>query len=231
MKSPLAAGICGLMLLSITLANVSWLPAYTARVQVQGKSASLPPHLSMALGLGDGMQELAVRQASKRSGQEVRTFNVAQPQKQPVVVLMYYNEATTSMRAFRLKSGGDLDKAVTYVAGGPPQPIPDATARKALREELNVWAVEAGTNKLPHPTLSASLNRRQPRFTQPVRCVQLAAYETQLFGCVDALVGAMEFGSTTGCLRVPWIRVSSCRIRVRQLISSRISPPELGTSR
>jgi hypothetical protein len=144
MKLRLAAGICGLMLLPATLANVSWLPAYTARVQAQGKSASLPPHLSMVLGLGDGTQELAVRQAEKRSGQKVHTFNVAQPQKQSVVVLMDYNEATNSMRAFRLKSGGDLDKAVTYKAGAQPQPIPDAPARKALREELNVWSVEAG---------------------------------------------------------------------------------------
>jgi hypothetical protein len=145
MKSRLAAGICGLMLLPVTLANVSWLPAYTARVQVQGKSASLPPHLAMVLGLGDGTQALAVRQAGKRSGQEMHTFNVAQPQKLSVVVLIDYNEATTSVRAFRLRSGGDLDKAVTYNAGAEPQPIPDATARKALHEELNVWAVEAAT--------------------------------------------------------------------------------------
>jgi hypothetical protein len=143
MKLRLAAGICGLMLLRVTLADVSWLPAYTARVQGQGRSASLPPHLSMVLGLGDGTQDLAVRQAGKRTGQEVHTFNVAQPQKQPVVVLMDYNEATKSVRAFRLKSGGDLEKAVTYKAGAQPQPIPDAPARKALREELNVWAVEA----------------------------------------------------------------------------------------
>ena len=144
MKLRLAAGICGLVLLPVALANVSWLPAYTARVQAQGKSASLPPHLSMVLGLGDGTQELAVRQAEKRSGQEVRTFNVAQPQKHAVVVLMDYNEVTRSMRAFLLKSGGGLDKAVTYEAGAQPQPIPDAPARKALREELNVWSVEAG---------------------------------------------------------------------------------------
>jgi hypothetical protein len=145
MRFRLAAGICGLMLLPVTLANVSWLPAYTARVQVQGKSASLPPHLAMVLGLGDGTQALAVRQAGKRSGQEMHTFNVAQPQKLSVVVLIDYNEATTSVRAFRLRSGGDLDKAVTYNAGAEPQPIPDATARKALHEELNVWAVEAAT--------------------------------------------------------------------------------------
>jgi hypothetical protein len=144
MNLRLAAGICGLMLLPVTLADVSWLPAYTARVQVQGRSASLPPHLCMVLGLGDGTQDLAIRQAGKRAGQEVHTFNVAQPQKQSVVVLMDYNEATKLVRAFRLKSDGDLDKAVTYNVGAQPQLIAGAPARKALREELNVWAVEAG---------------------------------------------------------------------------------------
>jgi hypothetical protein len=143
MTLQLASGICGLLLLPVALADVSWLSAYTARVQAQGKSASLPPHLSMVLGLGDGTQELAVRQAGKRSGQEVHTFNVAQPLKQSVVVLMDYNEATQSVRAFRLKSGGDLEKAVMYKAGAQPQPIPDAPAREALREELSFWAVEA----------------------------------------------------------------------------------------
>jgi hypothetical protein len=145
MKLRFTAGLCGLMLLRATLADVSWLPAYTARVQEQGRSASLPPHLSMVLGLGDGTQELAVRQAGRHTGQAVHTFNVAQPQKRPVVVLMEYNEATKSVRAFRLKSDGDLDKAVTYTAGAQPQPMADAPARKALHEELNVWAVEAET--------------------------------------------------------------------------------------
>ncbi len=143
MKLGLAAGICGLMLLPATFANVSWLPAYAARVQASGKSASLPPHLCMMLGLGDGTQELAVRQAAKRSGQDVHTFNVAQPEQQPVVVLMDYNEATSTVRAFRLKPGGDLDKALTYQAGAQPRPIADAPAHKALREELSLWAAEA----------------------------------------------------------------------------------------
>lgn len=143
MKLRLAAGVCGLALFCATLAAVSWLPAYTARVQEQGRTASLPPHLAMVLGLGDGTQDLTVRQAGKRTGQEMHTFNVAQLQKQPVVVLMDYNEATKSARAFRLKSGGALERAVTYTAGAQPQPLPDATARRALREELNVWAAEA----------------------------------------------------------------------------------------
>lgn len=143
MKLRLAAGTCGLVFLGAALAAVGWLPAYIARVQEQGKSAALPPHLSMVLGLGDGTQALAVRQAGKRTGQDVHTFNVAQPQKQPVVVLIGYNEATKSARAFRLKSGGDLEKAVTYTAGAQPEPMPDAPARKALREELSVWEVEA----------------------------------------------------------------------------------------
>ena len=145
MKLALAAGICGLVLCCATLAGVSWLPAYMARVQGQGKAASLPPHLAMVLGLGDGTQDLAVRQAGKRTGQQMHTFNVAQPQKQPVVVLMEYDEASKSARAFRLKSDGDLERAVTYTAGAQPQPIPEAAARKALREELNVWAAEADT--------------------------------------------------------------------------------------
>ena len=144
MKVRPAAGICGLMLLHTALADVSWLRAYTARVQSQGTIASLPPHLSMVLGLGDGKQELAVRQAGKRAGQEVHTFNVAQPHKQPLVVLMDYNEESKVVQAFLLKSGGSLDKAVTYSAGAQPQPIPDSQALNALHKELKFWAGEAG---------------------------------------------------------------------------------------
>ena len=144
MKAPLGAAICGLMLLHAALADVSWLPAYTERVQSQGAIAALPPHLSMVLGLGDGTQDLAVRQAAKRSGQEVHTFNVAQAQKKPVVVLMNYNENTKVAQAFLLKSGGHLEKAVTYSAGAAPQPVPDSQAKNALRAELQFWAGEAG---------------------------------------------------------------------------------------
>ena len=143
-KVPLGAAICGLMLLHAALADMSWLPAYTERVQSQGVIAALPPHLSMVLGLGDGTQDLAVRQAGKRSGQEVHTFNVAQAQKKPLVVLMDYNESTKVVQAFLLKSGGHLEKAVTYTAGAPPRPVPESQARNALREELQFWAGEAG---------------------------------------------------------------------------------------
>lgn len=143
LKLGLLAALSGLMLLPATVAKVSWLPGYVARVQASGKAASLPPHLSMVLGLGDGTHELAVQQAGKRSGEEVHTFNVAQSEAGSVVVLMDHNEATSLVRAFRLKPGGDLDKAVTYQAGAQPQPIPDAPARKALRAELDFWGAEA----------------------------------------------------------------------------------------
>jgi hypothetical protein len=132
------------MLLPAALADVSWLPAYTERVQSQGTIASLPPHLSLVLGLGDGTQDLAVRQAGKRSGQEVHTFNVAQTQKKPLVVLWTTSESTKVVQAFLLNSGGHLRKGRDLHRRSPPRPVPESQARNALREELQFWAGEAG---------------------------------------------------------------------------------------
>jgi hypothetical protein len=79
-----------------------------------------------------------------RLATEVRTFNVANVQKRHPVVLVKHDEATLLTRAILLRPGGQLDKAVFYKAGAAPQPLPDAEARAALREELEFWGHEAG---------------------------------------------------------------------------------------
>jgi hypothetical protein len=114
------------------------------RVLKDGKRASLPPHLSLVLGLADGEKSLAVRQTGLRVATDVRTFNVANVQKRHPVVLVKHNEATQFTRAILLGPGGQLDRAVSYKTGAAPQPLPDAEARAALREELEFWSHEAG---------------------------------------------------------------------------------------
>ena len=137
--------VCGaVLLMQSALSDSAWLGAYTERVLKDGMPASLPPHLSLVLGLADGEKSLAVRQAALHVGSELRTFNVANVEKRHPVVLVKHDEATQLTRAILLRPGGQLDKAVSYKTGAVPQSLPDTEARAALREELEFWTIESG---------------------------------------------------------------------------------------
>lgn len=143
-RAYLLAACAGVLLMQIGLCDAPWLGTFTEYVLKNGKPASLPPHLSLVLGLADGEKSLAVRQAALQVGAEVRTFNVASVQKRYPVVLVKHDEATQLTRAILLRPGGQLGKAVSYKTGAIPQPLPDAEARAALREELEFWSRQAG---------------------------------------------------------------------------------------
>jgi hypothetical protein len=68
-------------------ADTAWFRPFCDRVTSEGKASTLPPHLSLVLGLGDGVRPVPVKQAGKQDGHEVRTFNVVQTQGQRSVVL------------------------------------------------------------------------------------------------------------------------------------------------
>jgi hypothetical protein len=141
-----AAVLISLAFMPAIPGNTDWFRAFGDRVVEQGQSAMLPPHLSLVLGLGDGMNSLPVRQLGIRTSHEVRTFNVATVDGKRVVVLMNYNEETKITQALLLRRGQHLDTAVTYAAGAPPDHLSGTQARAALTEELHYWQ-HAGTLK------------------------------------------------------------------------------------
>jgi len=125
-----------------------WFSAFTQRVAQEGKDATLPPHLALALGLGDGEHSLPVKQAGLRSGAVVRTFNVAHTASHPTVVLLEHHEDTQLTRAFLLKNSAQLAKALAYSSGAEPQAIPASQARPQLQEQLKYWSEQT---KPPSP--------------------------------------------------------------------------------
>jgi len=130
-------------------ADSDWFGRFCDRVVSEGKASTLPPHLSLVLGLGDGVQPVPVKQAGKRDGHEVRTFSVVQLERKRSVVLMDYDEGTQQMNAFLLRSNGKLERAVTYKGGASAQPLAAAQARAGHQQQLQYWAHEAGS--LPPP--------------------------------------------------------------------------------
>jgi hypothetical protein len=137
------------VLLQSAFADGSWFDPFRDRVAAAGRAATLPPHLSLVLGLGDGVQPVPVKQAGKQDGHEVRTFNVVEQTGRRPVVLMDHDEQTQETRAFLLRPDGTLDRAVAYKTGGQPRPLRASQARAALRQQLNYWANEAGSKSQP----------------------------------------------------------------------------------
>ena len=158
--------IVGLVaLLSVALlppafADTAWFKPFCDRVVSEGKAGTLPPHLSLVLGLGDGVQPVPVKQAAKQDGHEIRTFNVVQIEGKRSVVLMDYDEqkqrtvagiphrgAELKQRtgALLLRANGRLERAVTYKSGEQPEVVGAAQAQADLHQQLSYWAKEASS--------------------------------------------------------------------------------------
>ena len=142
-RTILFAACAGALLVQIAWSDPAWLGGFTERVLKEGKPASLPPHLSLVLGLGDGEKATAVKQAGVRTGTVVHTFNVATVDRHHRVVLIKHDETTQLTEAILLRTGGRLERAVAYKTGAAPQALPDVEARAALHEELEVWGQQA----------------------------------------------------------------------------------------
>jgi hypothetical protein len=116
-----------------------------------GRDGELPPHLSLVLGLASGDAPLAVKQAVLRDGSDVRVFNVCVANHKDIVILRT-NEQERNTKAYLVSAKGNLRKAVSFEAGGQPQPIPAAQARAATAAEIQFW-VGLGQRLAPAPPL------------------------------------------------------------------------------
>jgi hypothetical protein len=102
----------------------------------------LPAHLSLVLGLNEGEQGPAVKQAVMRDGTLVRTFNV-RIANHGDVVMMAYDEQSRSMKAYFVSEKGKLRKAVAYQAGAPATERSAAEARGDFAKEIRFWTETA----------------------------------------------------------------------------------------
>jgi hypothetical protein len=118
--------------------------ALVDQVLAKGPATNLPPHLSLVLGLGTGVDGVAVKQAVMRSGPDVRVFNVcvSDPQK---LVILHADEMRNLTAAYLFSPDSKLSKAVRYDAGGSPVEIPKAEADKAFAKEIHYWTTLGGT--------------------------------------------------------------------------------------
>jgi protein TonB len=119
--------------------DTSWLRALTDRTLSHGSDAQLPPHLSVVLGLEAHEQSTAVRQIATRVEHEVRAFNVPSSDHQQLVIFTV-DEQTQAVTDYLLSPSGELRKAVSYTAGGPPLVLPTDVARSGFYRELQYWS-------------------------------------------------------------------------------------------
>jgi len=133
-----------LSLLVVMLAGLSAHPAGSRlgvlidSVLHQGLNAQLPPHLALVLGIGTGVEPLAVKQAVLRDWPEVRVFNVSAPNHKDIVILRTNEKERTTM-AYLVSTTGKLRKAVFFHAEEQARQIPAAEANAALRDEIKFW--------------------------------------------------------------------------------------------
>jgi hypothetical protein len=131
----------GVLIVLTSIPAAGALPRFAELIESvlqKGPEAQLPPHLSLALGIGTGDAPLAVKQAVLRDGPEVRVFEVRMANHKDIVILRT-NEQEQTTRAYLVSATGKLRKAVFYKAGAEPQQIPPAEAHAALANEIKFW--------------------------------------------------------------------------------------------
>lgn len=108
----------------------------------------LPAHLSLVLGLNEGEQGPAVKQAVMRDGTLVRTFDV-RIANHGDIVMMAYDEQSRSMKAYLVSAKGKLRKAVAYQAGAPATERSAGEARGDFAKEIKFWTETAHLGGAP----------------------------------------------------------------------------------
>jgi hypothetical protein len=139
----LAAGLlCGVTLAATGGGATPWTEVLTQRALAGGYPGTLPPHLSMVLGLTRKPTGLPVRRLVSRNDLTVRTLNVSVARHQDVVLLLddLRNQSTA---AYLVSTGGKLRKAVSYHNGEAPQELSAAEAQTGFAEEVRYWSEEA----------------------------------------------------------------------------------------
>jgi hypothetical protein len=130
-------GIAALTVVLTAQGAVNSLEALASLVMTKGPVNQLPAHLSTVLGIGQG-EATPVRQAVLRDGSLVRTFNV-RTNKPGDLVLIAYNEQSRASKVYLVSTGGELRKAVSYQAGGPPAERSATDAQSDFAIELKFW--------------------------------------------------------------------------------------------
>ena len=119
-----------------------WTAALTQQALTAGYQATLPPNVSMVLGLGTQGKSVAVRQLVTRAEQKVRTFNVSVAHHRDLVIFSV-DEGTQATVAYLLAPGGRLRKAVSYQIGAQARELSASEARAGFAAEVRYWSARA----------------------------------------------------------------------------------------
>ena len=119
-----------------------WTEGLVSEALTRGFEATLPPHVSMVLGLAHEGEKVVVRQLVERTEKKVRTFNVSVAHHRDIVVFLV-DESAQSASAYLISPGGKLRKAVTYQSGGEPRLLTRAEAHGDFLREVRYWSQRA----------------------------------------------------------------------------------------
>jgi hypothetical protein len=123
-------------------AETQWIAALTQQALNAGYQATLPPNVSLILGLAAGGKSVPVKQLVTRAEQKVRTFNVSVAHHRDLIIFSV-DEATQATVAYLLAPGGKLRKAVSYQIGAEPRQLSAAEARAGFAAEVRYWSGRA----------------------------------------------------------------------------------------
>lgn len=142
--------------------DAAWTGALTQQALTSGFQATLPPHVSVVLGLASKIESVPVRQLVSRAGQKVHTYNVSVAHHTDVVLFLV-DERALSTVAYLLTSGGKLRKAVSYQTGGEPRELTASEARPGLAREIRYWSdYAAGSKAGPAPPAPKATDAPKP---------------------------------------------------------------------
>ena len=125
-----------------TRGETPWTTVLTQQALAAGYQSTLPPNLSMVLGLAAQGKSVEVRQLVNRADRKVRTFNVSVAHHQDLVIFSV-DEGTQATDAYLLAPGGRLRKAVSYQSGAQPRELSPSEARAGFAGEVHYWSGRA----------------------------------------------------------------------------------------
>jgi hypothetical protein len=125
-----------------TRGETPWTAVLTQQALAAGYPATLPPNLSMVLGLATQGKSVQVKQLVTRAEQKVRTFNVSVAHHRDLVIF-FVDEGTQATVAYLLGPGGRLRKAVAYQIGARPRELSASEAHAGYVAEVRYWSGRA----------------------------------------------------------------------------------------
>jgi len=125
-----------------TRGETPWTAVLTQQALAAGYPATLPPNLSMVLGLAAQGKSVQVKQLVTRAEQKVRTFNVSVAHHRDLVIFLV-DEGTQATVAYLLGPGGKLRKAVSYQIGAQPRELSASEAHGGYVAEVRYWSGRA----------------------------------------------------------------------------------------